>query len=212
MQQDSCQRSSLHINETLADHSPHMAEEGDYKIVRASDKGWNVRGGHQEDMSFSWLQSWTRAIEGSLPSPLHLGMYLLPTVPNGSLFQKYRLERVRWCWDHLDWTHLRILYKLLKFWWMSSTLCHWRQASYISSLLKVPSTNVGWSAFFGFSCMCETNFQFHLGNSWGCEPTFLTTTHPTVKKSGCRRIKEKKKIREVWAMFLPGKEEKIGSD
>ena len=40
-----------------------------------------------------------------------------PAIPSGSWFQGCSLERVRCCWDHLDWVKALAEYRLLRFWW-----------------------------------------------------------------------------------------------
>ena len=81
-----------------------------------------------------FLRGWHESCTPSPTSPV-LGMYLPLAVPQWSRFQGHSLERVR-CWNHLDsicdWTQLRPLYKLVRFW----------QAGGRSPWLVVPKTSL----------------------------------------------------------------------
>lgn len=74
MQPDGYQTSHLHVSETLSNISGYVEEGGACKMIRASQEGWSVGGGHKEDVT--GLRQ--------LKTPHHslvLGMYILPTVP-----------------------------------------------------------------------------------------------------------------------------------
>ena len=143
-----------------------------------------------KDITTGWPTSWTQAIKGSSPPPPSLECTFCPPFPQWKPFQGHNLKRVMCCWDHLDnmwdWTQLRFLYKLVRFWQTGveiySSCGYLRQASYVrkfSCFFKRPLTNLEWSASFLVSsgplwlpCM-GANFRFHLGNSWDCEPILL---------------------------------------
>lgn len=143
-----------------------------------------VGGGNGENVTSDWPMSWTWAVRGSapplLPSPEHT---FCPPFLQREQFQGHSLERVSCCWDHLDsvrdWTQLRPLYNLLRFWRVGAEIylsCgHSRWASYVSSLAYYMCHLPIWSRLPLPSvspcpaCM-GTGFRFHAGNSWGWEP------------------------------------------
>lgn len=63
--------------------------------------------------------SWLEAFRQSLSMFLSLERTFFPPFPQGEPFHVNSLERVKYCWAHLDsisdWTQLRPLYKLLRF-------------------------------------------------------------------------------------------------
>lgn len=116
----------------------------------------SLGGGHWGDMNAGWLARWTRAIRGSLPTPLSLECMLYPPFPQWELFQRHNLEKVRWCWDHLesisDWMQFRPLYKLLRFGgWMQRSIClaaAQDKPCKFPRLFNQPPANLEWSASF----------------------------------------------------------------
>ena len=100
-----------------------------------------VAGGHREDVTISWPISWTQAVRSSSPLPLSLKCVFC------TLFPQWKpppggLDRTMCYWDYLggirDWTPLRPLCKLLRFWQAGVEICLSfkcpRQASCVSSL------------------------------------------------------------------------------
>lgn len=111
-------------------------------------------------MTASSPMSWTPVIRGSSLPSFVLGMYVLPTATKWGPFQGQSLERAVCCWNHLDsihdWTLLKPLHKLLRFWgWMQksshlvapkpSLMCQF------PCLLHPPPTYLEWLPLFGLS-------------------------------------------------------------
>lgn len=136
-----------------------------------------VERGHGEDVTGSLaLANWGSRII------LCLRALTCPPFPQWAV-PRMKLERTGCCcWDHLDricdWTQLKPLHKLLRFWWaelkdllilrMPMTRFYVNFLSYYTYHLSV------WSglAFFYFSCPPCTGVSlwFYWGSSWGFKP------------------------------------------
>lgn len=96
-----------------------------------------------------------RLLNPSLPCPWNL-----PSASGshcGSQLQGRRLKRAMCCWDHLDgvqdWTVLRPLFRLLRFWRVGAIYSS--QASYKSSLVYYTYHLPSWSCLFFFFFLCR---------------------------------------------------------
>ena len=103
-------------------------------------------------------ESKTCVIAGSLPLPV-LGMYVLPTFPQWEPFSRmWPWEKM--CENHLgglhDWTLLRPVYKLLRFWRVGVEIYSPSKKSHICKfpcLLTLPPTSLEWLPLSSF-CLC----------------------------------------------------------
>lgn len=115
------------------------------------------------------------------PPPLSLEYMLCLCVPQWELFQGCSLKRVRCRHNHMDgigdWTQLRSLYELLRFWWAGASVDIYSfvvpRTSLVyefSRLLKLPPTNLEWPAsFFSFSLLLSSVspcFSYLGANLW----------------------------------------------
>ena len=93
------------------------------KLVYPTTHYWR-KSSREQDQWLTWeLDS---AIGGSSHLPLSLESVFHPLFPYMVQFQRRNLQRVMCCWDHLDWVcdwnQLRLLHKLLRFWWVSAEI------------------------------------------------------------------------------------------
>lgn len=136
---------------------------------------------HQGDMPTSWRWNWMWAIWGPSPAPPILECMFCPQFPQWELFQGCSLKRVRCRHNHMDgigdWTQLRSLYELLRFWWAGASVDIYSfvvpRTSLVyefSRLLKLPPTNLEWPAsFFSFSLLLSSVspcFSYLGANLW----------------------------------------------
>ena len=83
-------------------------------------------GGHPGGITAVWSVSWTQAIRRSSLPPLSSECTFCPLFPQWGCSEGLSLERALCGWDHLDgahdWTQLRPLYKILRFWWVGANI------------------------------------------------------------------------------------------
>lgn len=141
-----------------------------------------VKGGHQE-RRWGWSERWTWAIRGSFPPILSLEYTLHST----HIFHSNR----DFCyWDHLDWTPLKPLYKLLRFWEQVQrstylTVAQDKPSTFV--LLFIKLATLLWSLF----ARC-VQVQFHilpgeLQRFWtNIKVSFLCDFYEQIEKLKCK--------------------------
>ena len=139
-------------------------------------------------MIANWPSSWTWAIGeigGTPPPTLSLECaFCLPyplSEPASRMPPQNRNVVLRLSGLGTDWTHLRILYNLLRYGGQVQNLLILQLPmtnllSKFPCILNLPSTNLEWPAFFfclTLPSVYGAQFQINLDSSWGCEATLL---------------------------------------